>query len=506
MRAVIIATGKTFDESPRSGDDVPELRPLLCRPFIEHVIEYLQSVGCDHFDVFLNNKPEHFRTILGNGERWGINLERHLVKDAVTPYHRIKSVVANNGQSEPVLLVHGNRLPQLSEAFINDNQYSTTASVFFENSQTTTSNEIFPPAWAGTALVPIEWFNTIDTDSTEETITQHFNRNQDNSTQANDFIKTLDARTYKSLLEANLRVLNKKFTGLLLKTNEIEEHVWISRNVVLHPTAKILPPVFIAQDCRIEKNTIIGPGAIISENTVVDKYASVKNSVIMPDSYIGEALNIRDSIVNKNRMINTRLDADISLTEDFLLGSLVKKTQRPLRIRIPSFIAGFLLFVPTCPLIMLAAIIKKIHCQGSLFQKTEFLQLPAVSDSSDWQTATLYHLCGETKSRDIQTLTGQKPLYDFFFRFLPGLISVLSGHMHIVGLPPRSPEEVKHLPKDWRDLYLKGKPGLITENFVVHGPAANEDDNYTAEIFYATRASLKHDFSLFVRYLRQVFF
>ena len=76
--------------------------------------------------------------------------------------------------------------------------------------------------------------------------------------------------------------------------------------------------------------------------------------------------------------------------------------------------------------------------------------------------------------------------------------------MRFAGVPPRMAEEIQDLPQDWRALYLKSKPGVVTETLVNFGPRATRDDMYSAEAVYAVSCGLKYDLKLLAKYFGQI--
>ena len=71
-------------------------------------------------------------------------------------------------------------------------------------------------------------------------------------------------------------------------------------------------------------------------------------------------------------------------------------------------------------------------------------------------------------------------------------------------MAPRTAQEIDALPHDWKHLYLESIAGLITEAYVVHGPAPSEDQLYSAEVFYAVTAGARHDAGLVGGYLARL--
>ncbi len=504
MNAVLIATGSQPADTSHVCDELPELRRLIGRPWIEHVVEQLAHRGISHFSVVLSESPERLRDILGDGERWGVSMDFQSVKDACRPYGRVRRM-AQSFENSPFLLAHANRLPGFDGIEAFDDRSETTPLRFDaavaasdENPETAA-----PPLFTGYALLTpgdlFDWTDEMDEDALEIRLTEHAGETPPRRTPL-----LLDARTARGQLAANMAVLRKDYPGILMKNNEVQNGVWISRNVMIHPTAQLSPPLYIGEDCRIERQVTLGPGAIVEPQCVIDRKASVRNSVVHRHSYVGENLEVSESIIDRNHLINTRIGTAVSISESFLLGSLSKNLNPTLLHRLPSKVAGFVLLVLLLPLQLIALGAALLRCPQKPFRSHMFLALPAPAEEADWQTATRHSFDFDAARAEDRHPARRCNGRDFLRVFLPGLWSVVFGRMHLVGLPPRPPTAVRELPADWRNLYRRGKIGLITQNLVLHGGSELPDDMYAAETFYVATASFRQDFRLFIGYLRNV--
>jgi hypothetical protein len=91
--------------------------------------------------------------------------------------------------------------------------------------------------------------------------------------------------------------------------------------------------------------------------------------------------------------------------------------------------------------------------------------------------------------------------------FLPGLVNVVLGDLHLIGVPPRSRESIAGLDPDWKSLYLRTrKAGLVTEAAIHYATAPDEDEAYAADAFYGASSSWKYDVKLLLRYLGRTLF
>jgi lipopolysaccharide/colanic/teichoic acid biosynthesis glycosyltransferase len=293
----------------------------------------------------------------------------------------------------------------------------------------------------------------------------------------------LSVETGAEFLRSQQQLLNQSFQGLMIYGRQVDPGVWISRNVALHPTAKITPPVYIGENSRIGRGAQIGPFAVIGPNCIVSDHAIVVNSLVASGTFVGEGLELDSVIVDRNRLLNVRLQTSILTSEAFLLSGLTERTRARGLSRFGSALIAFIFLVFLWPLLLVTLLIVLLTRRGSILPFAA-IQIPTDNDPANWRSGTMQHL-------HVHGSRGK--LADFFYRFLPGLLSVLRGDLFLVGVQPRTREQILALSPDWRSLYLGTKAGLITEAAVMFGPDATEDEIYTAEAFYSATESLGHD-------------
>jgi serine/threonine-protein kinase RsbW len=233
----------------------------------------------------------------------------------------------------------------------------------------------------------------------------------------------------------------------------------------------------------------------------------VRDSIIMPGSYVGESLELADLIVDRNRVVNIRWGVSLPVSEEFIVGSMESRPVHDLAANLFSrTVAGFLL-VLGAPVLLLTALYLKLR-RGTAFHPVEFVRLPAASEPASWRTFRRWSF---RLPHDGFRPTGVEHrwlrlLNRVLLDGLPGLVNILRGALHFVGVRPRSAKELACLPSDWRDVVLHSKAGLLTEASVQFGDTPSEDELYSAEACYAVRAGVRHDLRLILRWLGQAVF
>jgi hypothetical protein len=487
MRAVIIATGYVPPQKQLSPSHIPELLPLLDRPFLQHVIEYLIGLGAEVFDIVLSNEPEKYAALLGDGTRWGCRLTTRLARSPFSPYDILRPVLAQHA-GERVLLAHAVLIPAIDTAMIKRQDDVLVCAP---------GHGLTWTGWTGWACVDAGRLAGVPAGADCAQLEQHLAGSGATHVTTT---KHISSSGYPELIAAQRAVLAGCFKGLLFNGQEAELGVWLSRNVSLHPTVRLNPPVYISANCRINPGVCLGPNVSIGANCILDSHCTVTDSTIMSGSYIGEMLELQDCIVDRNLLVNTRIGGAMSISDDFILGCVSCSNVRGVLTAVSSRLVGVLACILLLPLLLVTMLTLKLFRKGPVMVWRRVLQLPAGSDASQWRELRLCSF-----ERDYDAPARYPLLRHFFQRLLPGLFHVAQGRVSIVGLEPRHSEAVLRLCRDWRALYRVSKAGLITEAMVVYGPDPTQDDLYSAEACYVASAGAWYDLKLCCAYLARIF-
>ena len=477
MRAVIIATGYCPAMQSLEPRELSVLLPVAGKPFLHHVVESLVDSGIHTIDLILAEMPERIEESLGDGTRWGIALKYHLARDAAHPYGRL--AILGLGETEFFVLAHGDRLP-----LWNLDSAAPRAQMVFHGGE-----------WAGWGMVTGAAVRNLANDLDEPGLGGVIASRL--SPAACDTELVLDASSYERLLDANWAVLEKRFPKLLVAGREAAEGIWLSRNVSLHPTAQLRAPVYIGENCRISSGVQLGPRVVVGSDCLLDQSSVLSDTIVLPGSYVGEFLELRDAIVDRNRLVNVKVGAAITVTDNFILGSFAERHLRQLAGSVISRILGGLLLAVLSPLLLLGWLFCKIAGRGRGLHRKRVVRLPA--SGPEYVSYDLLSFCESAGGPH-----GSSSAHQFFKHFIPGLINVAAGDLKLVGVPPRTAEEIEALPRDWNQLYLGSIAGLITEAYVLHGASAEPDLLYSAEVFYAATASARHDARLVAGYVARL--
>lgn len=465
MRAVLVATGHPEGLGPLLHTRPSPLLNVGNKAIIEHIIEFLTQHGIKQFDLLLNHLPKMIEDRLGDGKRWGVQIIYHLVKNADYPFSVLQPLAMGWGD-EIVLLGVGDCLPRF----------------VFENKSP--GLMCFPSrVWSGWGVIPAKTLSSINQDIAYERLAEQLK---------GAFIEVdpyLSTRTLKELRDANQKLIMQNDSPLLFPSTakKVEEGVWISRSVSLHPSVNITPPVFIGENCQIKKGVQLGPNAIIENNCIIDTQSIVENSLVCQRSYVGEKLEVRNSIIDRNLLINLSLDSHVMIKDDFILGEVASLPFNHYPLIILESLFASLLLVILFPIFLI------MLCTSRLCRE-KMLLLPASDNITEWETF------------DLLTFQSKNPRpFQSFFKRLPILINIIRGEIHFVGVAPRSVKETNAMQPDWKKLFLKSKIGIITLSDLNPETSTSMDDRYADEVYYATHMGFRFDVKLILRWLRKKF-
>lgn len=489
MRAIIDAS-MSFENHELLGSRIPStLAFLLDRPFLQHVIEMCVNGGIKKFDILLSSHPEKIETALGNGKRWGVEITYHLLKKP-SQFTRIFDTLK---AEHFFLFARGDRLPAMNFDSLTtlDSQPSLSAIC--------TQADTADPCWSGWAILPAHEPPQFPLDNGYDGFFQWL---MDNNAYTISTPEVLSCESCNTLLKANQAVLSHDEFHFLMRTaSEVEKGVWISRDVALHPDVNIIPPVYLDEQIRIEAGVTLGPHVVMGKGTMVAQDSTLKNAVVFPNTYVGEGLEIINSVLDRNCLVNTEFSSETFISEQFILGDMEEKNIKKWLTSQVSRLTALVLSLIFLPLTAATALVLKFFRKGDLFYKIWAIRLPTATDPFSWNSVELSFFA---LSHDNNAPGMGFWWKDFLLRFLPGLFNVIKGKMAITGVSPRIREDLETLDQDWREIYIRGQLGLVTEAMINFGRDPNPDELYSAEAIYISSPSVSRDIRLVLKYFTRL--
>lgn len=433
MRAIIIAASRPAGNTTNRWGG---LAPLLDRSFLQHIIEYVMDEGVKEIDFLLAKEFEGVRELLGKGTRWGGTFRYHLVGNGACLLDLLRPFRDKNFEFK-ILLAHADRLPSVQIHKI----------VQTPGSSSLCSRENGRLIWTGWAIL-----NAADLAGIPQSIDEeHLYRFLQLVSRVVEVGPPLMAQSYADVIESNRRALAGEHPGLPRLGKEVQPNLWIERNVRIHRTAKLFPPAYLGENCRVAAMAQVGPSAVIGKDCLIDRDTLISNSVICQGTFVGEGLALNSVVVNQSTLIDTRLGVEIDDVDELLLCSVFGTSWKAKVLLACESALAALLFVLALPLLVIALLASGLGC-GPRLHRRKFVRTPTVPEPSRWHTSDLWSFGNDS------TLGWKRYL---LYRFLPALPQVALGRLALSGPPPLCAEELMALPASSRLNRLGVRGGVL---------------------------------------------
>jgi carbonic anhydrase/acetyltransferase-like protein (isoleucine patch superfamily) len=458
MRALLIATGYHASLEPLIHHTPSPLFEVVGKPILFHIIEALHNKGISEIDLILHHLPEQIEQIIEGGKRWGLPIHCHLVKDMDLPFSTIR-IHASQWGDENILLGQADSFPELT---FQDGGNGIQETMWSENGK-----------WTGWAVINKKVITdspaSLSLEALEKAIKDH---SKDIPTHC-----SLSATAFSHMLDSNLQALKPGSSILFPSTaKHVEEGIWISRACSIHPSVQISPPVFIGENCEIHQGVELGPNVVIAEGCMIDKGSKLQQSLVAKNSYVGENLDVNRCVVDRNLLIHTDLDTHLRMSDEIILGSM---ENHPWKGLISSYLQrafAALMLLLLSPLILFLILTRELCCVHAV--KTPIPLHGKVEES-------LQLLLFKGSKRGVSLLCR-----------IPMLLNLLRGEISLVGMPPRSYEELGKLSPDWQSIYLALPVGIIHPGDALADGNRTDDDLFAAEAYYAAHRSARYNWQL----------
>lgn len=484
MKAVILST---FDL--RNLDPVYEwtnefLIPIVNKPIVEHQIELLKNYEILDVILILRDRPFETEKYFEKGERWGVNISYSLEKE----YKGITSSLFRLGNrlDDTFIFLSANIVTNFNVSdFVQAHEKSGSDLTYFTSSfendlvEVNSDDEIedfYPFLMSRKALEAVSKNRSLK--SLKEII--HFLI--ENNFKVSSWRKDEDfthIETIDDYWNVNKDILNGKYEGIIISPGyEERESFWLGARTKIEQGVKIDKPVVIGRNCILESSSVIDDHSIIGDNVIVDKFAKIKNSIILSDSYIGPHTSVENSIVYKNNLFNINSKVNIFVGEQFILGSSEGQEISKKGSRFMNTLVAVGLLVIFSPILLLMLFLSLILPFKKLFYSEKRI--------------------GDFEVIDLQGNRAPKTFDMYCFRSgfrllhkLPGLWNVVKGDIWLVGNTPLTNEELSQITEEWQKVRFEVPPGLFNFWEIESKEEPTWEEKIIMENFYAKTRNTK---------------
>ncbi len=462
LRTVLFATTSVASDIPVTGDFPAALLPFGCSTFLEHTLDQLAGVGVRDLDLVVSARPEELRRLLGQGERWGMRLHWHLAKDGATPYGILRALDLEPTQR--VLLGHADR-------WIADEAMAELFERDLVLAQTSAQQGL---DWAGWGCATAAQLQAVSPHGDEAALGTLL---CSSTTQ----LKLLHASQYIGVRSAR-QLLQAQQWALGGEALQGVPATWLrtawgahSPDAVVDADAVLQGPVLIGAGCVVAAGANIGPGTVLTRDVVVSGGCSISRSLVLPQTFVGDGLELEEAVVNGPIVQHLRWDVRTELApSDALL----------LDLRAPPSLR------PTLSARATAALACGL-CLPWLAVDTALRHVRGLPLRWRAQEVALGSHTGRTRLQ-LQTLRCARPTERGLGRLLAhygAWLDVVAGHRCWFGARPRSLSQWYALNRDWQRLLVNTPVGCLHAPAWSDGHGSALEAGAAADVFFAVSQS-----------------
>lgn len=469
-RLVLFMTTHRPSDIPGIDNPLACLLPLGSATFVERVMESCALTGLSHIDVVASDHPESLRAALGDGEAWGLKLTWHLAKDPVAPY----KVLSSLNFADDDLIVIGHAHQWVSERLISTLQQRPGAAMHV-------GHAVFWTGWYSDTAKNIARLDSY-VDFAAMTRSVAFLTIPGVLAQPHEYASVGSAA---GLFEAQKRGFEDPAYSAPASWSRMP---WgaMSPDATVSAAATIVGPVLIGPGCVVDSSAQIGPNVLLSRDVFISGGAEVRNSVVLPNTYVDGRVTLDHVVVQGNSVQNLKWNVGTVLAkEDAMLTPLFGTTAS--RTPVSSRMLGALLAVILLPWFFLLA---GLQC---VLQKPMLWRNARVVKSRNLETGELHMTTIREAYSDgwLQTSVG----------FYGAVVDVIQGRRNWFGLRPRNTSAWYALSRDWQNLFSRTMLGVF------HAPSwsetkslADSESLAAADAFMAVHSTCRYRFGLLAKW------
>lgn len=464
MKTIIFADRTDDGLEPLTRNTCAALLPVAGKAVIEYTIEDLARAGIRQVVIVPSAHADRLEAHLGKGERWGMEFDYLPSRGGEHPASLLRRYT--RGGTEPLLLVRGDVLRSSIAGFIVD-AASEDGPLVEARIQGTAAGACLCRAGIA-ALDGLEWPHSMTSGTSKSA-------------------KPIDLpdATWSALESlaayhrANLDVAADRYTGLKLAGWTREKGLTVGRGSLVSAPSLTGEHSFIGCGTRVHPEARLGGTSVVNDSCFIDSKATITDSVIMPDTYVGENIEIRNAIVNGNQVIRIDSGASYRVADRFLLTQMQHQGNN-LPARFANRTAGLALLLLSLPLWPVAAASALLNTPSAPLRRLRL-------------RSNKYCLNEENEAVR-REFTGHEWVVSApVLRRLPLLLAVVAGHINLVGTRPRLLETKPSRNAPWEHTAGDTQAGLIGPVQLDLPYDAPSEEGMFNEIYYAQYRSLRSD-------------
>jgi NDP-sugar pyrophosphorylase family protein len=530
VQVLLLATGENTKLQPITLDIPAPMLPVVDRPIMLYAVEQAARQGFKEQLVSLYHLSGHVEAYFGTGQRWGVSMDYLLQREAWGNAGAVKWAQSAIGQTCVVLPADAMVDVDLAEAVRIHRQNNNSATVVVHRqgaagsatislasiavSMAEGASEAAPDSWydTGVYIFEPEVFDYIPDRTTFDIQSQLLPALQAAGLkvagfETHGYWNTI--ATFQDYHEAQRHILRSAWgnTELLIgwpalaypavEGRQIAPGIWVGRNHMIHPSARLSPPVYVGDNCQIGSEVELGPDAVIGSHVVIDDGATICHSTVLAHTYVGQLVNVDRRFVNKRTVVDLITSQSTEVVDTFLLDEAHTTILDSRLLRVwdvfLALVLALLSLVVTLPLALLCLL-----TSGHVFYRAPRLggwaSIYAGNRSETLPPLALLRFYTR-KENGRYTPVGHW-LEKWEGHRLPELWNVLKGDLHLVGVKALTATEAAHITEAWQQKRNEYQPGFTGLWYLQTMPGSSLDDTLISDAYYVATRSWREDLKI----------
>ena len=470
-KAIVLADRLGSELAPLDDQTCVAMLPVAGKPLVQHAVEQLAGAGVSEVFIVLSAWAEQVEALLVDGTRFGIRVRYGLSRGEESA----EALVARSGQfaAKPCLVMRGDTLASLDLKAFAERASACPGPVVL--GATDGRAVVALRRGQDPALGALDWAGETSADCFKARVIDLENAH---------FASLEDLRGYHA---ANLDAAAGRFPGLVLPGHAKAIGLTTCSGSRIRAESLERGVAFVGPGARVHGSARLEGEVVVGEGAIIDKNVRLCDSVIMPWTYIGEMLSVRNAIVRPTELIRVDTGAVVPITDAFLLADLRRPPAAESIVHFWHKMLGAMIFILSLPLWPAAFVAALIESPASPVY-SRALRGNRLGDNGrvvfrHWRF-----------SSSVPVLSA-----------LPGLLSVISGHLRLIGCTPLPPEHASARKQEWELACDRAPSGLIGPAIIELPQDAQWRERLMRDALYASARTPIEDFRVAAKALRRLF-
>ena len=483
MRALVFADRQGAELAPLTENLPLALLPVVGKEVLVHGIEDLVGAGIRDLVIVVSAHGDQIESALGDGRRWGASFRFVLSRGEEDPAEIWQRL--NLGDQEPVLVLRGDVLRAPVVANFLEQAQGRPGTAVIGTLGDPRGALVLLRAGAGTGTPPLgdlRWTASETSAPTEGA--------ERLALGAVDLNLLADIADYH---RANRDIVAGRFHGIPLPGRTVALGLSVGRRASVPPKCLKQGVAFVGANSRVHPEAELIGEVVIGDDVVVDRGATIRDSVILSKTYVGELVEVANAVVASNLLIRVDTGAVLRISDAFLLANLAKGGATGALGRWLDRLAGLLLLILSLPLWPLAAFLAGREGGGGRLLEARDMEGDRREQPGDPMSPRRTVVLLNWRTR-VPVL-----------RHLPWLLAVVRGDLRLVGVSPLTPEQSAARDEDWQFVRDAAPVGLLGPTQLNVPADASIEERLLSDAFHARQSSWSRDLGILWDALRMLF-